>query len=125
MSNDKSRLTSISRRRRLIGGFLFTTGYILSPASWWNDAVVNIPLAYIVAWLFSRISGKLFLPAMIIAYWATNILGFLMMHIGGTYILRGNKPKRPGRLMKIFIISTIYTILMIVLVKIGLLRSPI
>jgi len=52
-------------RRKIKGGILVILGYILSPLSWWND-------------LFK----KLFLPAIIIGYWITNIIGFILMHYG-------------------------------------------
>jgi hypothetical protein len=115
---------TISKYRRFAGGIVLTIGYILSPASWWNDALINIPLAYMVAWLFSLISLKLFLPVMFAAYWATNVIGLLMMQIGGTLLLRKDVTPNAFRLRRMIIISTVYTFLMVLLVKFGILRSP-
>jgi len=123
MPSEKSGHNLISRRRRLIGGVVFTVGYILSPVSWWNDAVVNLPAAYIIGWVFSKISPQLFLPFMLIGYWATNIIGIIMLHIGGTLILRRKLPKNPWRLWRMFLIATIYTIVVILLVQLGILRK--
>lgn len=35
------------------GGLITAVGYVLSPLSFWNDMLVNIPLAYGFAYLFS------------------------------------------------------------------------
>ena len=35
------------------GGFLVVAGFLLSPLSWWNDLVINIPLALGFAWAVS------------------------------------------------------------------------
>jgi len=60
-------------KRKLKGGFLATVGFILSPFSWWNDLVVNIPIAYGIGYLFGRISESLFLGAMLIGYWGVRV----------------------------------------------------
>ncbi len=115
---------AMSRHRRLIGGFLVTVGYILSPASWWNDAFVNIPIAYVFAWAASKISPHLFLPVMVLAYWGTNVAGFLMMHVGATYILRKEIPKKHWNLRRTLIVTAIYTILMVVLANLKVFHRP-
>jgi hypothetical protein len=120
--NEKS--TAFSRYRRLVGGFFLAAGYILSPVSWWNDALVNIPLAYLFAWLFSRISPQLFLPAMVAAYWASNVAGLLMMHAGATLLLRKDAISNRLGLWRMVIISTLYTFIMITLVKADILPNP-
>lgn len=114
---------AVSRHRRLIGGFLVTVGYILSPASWWNDAFVNIPIAYVFAWAASKISPHLFLPVMVLAYWATNVAGFLLMHIGATYILRKEIPKKHWNLRRTIIVTGIYTIIMVMLANLKILHK--
>ena len=68
--------------RRTSWGALAVFGYILSPLSWWNDLLVNIPIAYAVANLLYAVNSRLFIPAFIAAYWATNILGMILMHLG-------------------------------------------
>ncbi len=69
-------------KNKVKGSLLAVIGYILSPVSWWNDLFINIPLSYIFALPFSLISKKLFLPTMILGYWITNVIGFMMMHYG-------------------------------------------
>ena len=68
---------------------LLTVGFILSPLSWWNDAVINVPLAYLFSLPFSFFSEAMFLPSFLIGYWLSNLLGFLMMHWGGENLLHG------------------------------------
>ncbi|MBI5665247.1 MAG: hypothetical protein HZC49_09245 [Nitrospirae bacterium] len=59
-----------------------TIGYMLSPLSWWNDLYLNIPLAYLGAWLASLFYKPAFLTAFIAAYWITNVAGLVIMHKG-------------------------------------------
>ncbi len=68
--------------RAIQGGLLATIGFILSPLSWWNDLLVNIPLAYLFAWPFGALNERLFLPALVFGYWLTNIIGMLLLHAG-------------------------------------------
>ena len=56
-------------RQRLRQMFLLTVGFILSPLSWWNDAVVNIPISYLLSLPFSLVDERLYLPAFIAIYW--------------------------------------------------------
>jgi hypothetical protein len=69
-------------KRKIIGGFLAVLGFLLSPLSWWNDLVFNLPLAYGFGFLFSLLSEELFLPATVVGYWLTNIVGLILMHQG-------------------------------------------
>lgn len=68
--------------RRATWGLLAVLGYILSPLSWWNDLWINLPLAYAVANLAHAAGARMFLPTFIAAYWATNLLGLILMHVG-------------------------------------------
>ncbi|GAB4353502.1 MAG: hypothetical protein Kow0099_37750 [Candidatus Abyssubacteria bacterium] len=113
-----------TRHRRVLGGIFVSVGYILSPASWWNDAFVNLPIAFAVGWLAARFSDQLFLPVMILAYWATNILGLLMLHVGAIYILQKEAEKPAWSIHRTLVISTIYTLIVIVLAKSGIVDSP-
>lgn len=115
---------AMSRHRRLVGGFLVGIGYILSPASWWNDAVVNIPIAYLIGWLISLIAEPLFVPVMLLAYWGTNVVGVVMMHIGATYILRKELSKKQWNLRRTLVVTAIYSIIMIALAIFGIIPKP-
>src|SRR5689334_14824215 len=78
-------------KRRLTGSFLAAIGFMLSPLSWWNDAFVNLPLALAFAWLLSWPFAKswketVFNVSVIVGYWLTNVLGFVLMHKGARQI---------------------------------------
>lgn len=118
-------IIDIMSERKIKWGILATIGYLLSPLSWWNDLFINIPLAYIFALPFGFVSKKLFLPAMILGYWITNIVGFILIH-KGVVGLASEETKKYTRkeLMKNIIISIIYTIIVVIFVLIGWLKFP-
>jgi len=107
------------------GGILTIIGFILSPLSWWNDLVVNLPIAYGVAFLVSKINRSLFTISLLTAYWLTNILGLLMMHYGVLKIIKP-EDKQPAKKKLIFnlLISVGYSLLVIGLIKLKILKLP-
>jgi hypothetical protein len=115
------------RKKTIAGSMLALVGYVLSPLSWWNDAFVNIPLAYVFALLASLFYRPIFGPAFIAGYWLTNIMGLIMMHKGvcqmvsERYCAPANRRKR---LMHDLLISIGYTGIIILLVKLSILRPP-
>lgn len=112
-------------KQKIKGGVLATIGYILSPLSWWNDLVINIPLAYAFAFPFGLISRSLFLPMMIFGYWITNVVGFMMMHYGVTDMVSKKKSKyTKKKLLKDIVISILYTLVVVVFIKMGWLKFP-
>lgn len=78
--------------RSLLYGLVALIGYILSPASWWNDGLINIPISLFIAKFF-EVAGIPLRLGFIIAYWATNALGvFLMIWAGSQGLgVRGYK----------------------------------
>ena len=110
------------KKRRLLDIFLVTTGFILSPLTWWNDLVVNIPLAYVFSLPFSLLDENLFLPSFVLGYWLTNLLGFLLMHWGGEHLIYQNR-SRIG-IKRSLLISLLYSIIVICLVLLGWLAPP-
>ncbi len=111
-------------RSRVRGSLLFVLGYILSPLSWWNDVFVNLPLAYALGSLAGLLSRRLFLPAMVLAYWGTNILGLVLMSKGAGNIIRPHKPAdRRKELIGTLALSAFYTIAVILLVRLGILKA--
>lgn len=106
---------------RSLGGILFTIGYILSPVSWWDDAVVNLPLSYLIAQLVSAFNKQLFAVTFVSTYWATNLLGFLLMHFGGGYML--NRKSKPS-ILRMLIISFAYTVLIMALAQLQIIQAP-
>ena len=98
-------------------------GYILSPLSWWNDMFVNVPLALVFAWIVSAFFKPAFSAALVVGYWLTNVLGFVLMHKGAQQMISGEKQTYSRReLVKDVIISLLYTLLIVVLIKLGVLK---
>jgi hypothetical protein len=117
-------------KRKISGSVLGVIGFLLSPLSWWNDAVVNLPLA----WLFASGVALIYKPAaqpdskvfdalVILGYWLTNVLGFVLMHKGAQQLLSKAEKKYSRReLLKDLTISLLYTALIVVLIKTGVLK---
>jgi hypothetical protein len=107
-------------KRKVSGGTLVFIGYMLSPLSWWNDLFVNWPLALLFAWVVSWFWKPAFTASLILGYWLTNILGFVLMQKGGAKILsEQDKPYSRKCLCRDLAISVLYTLLIVVLIKIG------
>jgi hypothetical protein len=107
----------------VFGGLLAVVGYILSPLSWWNDAFVNLPLAYLFASLASLVSRRLFGPAMVAGYWLTNIVGLLLLAKGTARALDSEQRRSRWRQLWLSLAAaTGYTALVLVLVRFGLLK---
>ena len=108
-------------KRKAYGGILGFIGFMLSPLSWWNDLFVNVPLAVGFGWLVALICKPAFEPAVIIGYWLTNVLGFILLHKGAEKLVDreasgpGANPRR--NFLKDVGISLLYTLLILVLVK--------
>ena len=112
-------------KRKAKGGFLVTLGYMLSPLSWWNDLFFNLPIAYVFAYIVGLISKSLFAPSLVIAYWITNILGFVFMHKGASNIVSKEKEKYTRNdFFKDFCVSVVYTLMIVFLVIMGVLKMP-
>lgn len=109
-------------KHRLINLSLVTVGFILSPLTWWNDLVVNVPLAYLVSIPFSLIGEEFFLPGFIFGYWLTNLLGFVLLHWGSQGLIK-NKYYAPN-IKHSLIISFTYSAIIIIMVMFGWLASP-
>jgi len=109
-------------KRKITGGVLAVVGYMLSPLSWWNDAVVNFPLALAFAWLVSSFYKPAFEVCLIVGYWLTNILGLVLMHKGAQNML--SDQKKPARVawLQYLAISLLYTGVIVLLLELGVLR---
>jgi hypothetical protein len=114
----------MKHKQIISGGILATIGYLLSPLSWWNDLYLNIPLAYAGAWLVRLIYNPAFLPAFIVCYWITNIAGLVLMHKGIGKMAKGEikKPYTKKDLLKDITLSVIYTVIIVILVKLNILK---
>ncbi|MDR3401229.1 MAG: hypothetical protein P4L99_01930 [Chthoniobacter sp.] len=111
----------MSTTKRIFGGVAAVVGYLLSPLSWWNDLFINIPLAYLFAFLVGLVLHGYFLPSMIVGYWITNVAGFVIMHAG---IKMASSKEVKIEYLKDFLISLGYTALVIVFYHFGWLKFP-
>lgn len=109
------------------GGILTAIGFLLSPLSWWNDLIINIPLAYLFSFLLSFAIKGIFLESMVFFYWLTNILGLCLMHYG----IKDMKKKdltytryTKKDLLIDIIFALLYTLLVLILIKLNILRLP-
>jgi hypothetical protein len=96
---------------------------MLSPLSWWNDLFVNLPLAIGAAWLVAWVYPPAFKSAVVLAYWLTNVLGFVLMHKGAQQMLAKGEAKPYGRRDVIWGLSVSlgYTLLLVVLLRLKIL----
>ena len=84
---------------------------------------VNVPLALVFAWVVSAIYRPAFGAALVIGYWLTNVLGFVLMHKGAqTALADGGRKYSRRDLVKDLAISLLYTLLIVGLVKWGVLK---
>ena len=108
---------------RMKGTLLGVLGFILSPFSWWNDLFVNIPLAYLVALPFSLINRDLLLPALVIGYWLTNIIGLVLLQSGVRRLANGGEVP-PMKWKTAIVASLAYTAALTALALSGWLKTP-
>ncbi|MBF0106039.1 MAG: hypothetical protein HQM16_12015 [Deltaproteobacteria bacterium] len=112
------RLLGVARYSFATAAFLI--GFILSPLTWWNDMVVNVPIAWVLA---SVLPSSWFKPAFIVSYWFTNILGLMMMHISGSVVIRKKVDAfSRGAFWKLAGFSTLYSLLFWLLMALGMIR---
>lgn len=75
------------RCRKFYLGLIFFIGWLLSPLTWWNDALINLPLSYFLANLLFYLTHLPFKWLVLGSYWASNILGLGMMFFGGKHLI--------------------------------------
>lgn len=111
--------------RRLWGGTLVVVGYLLSPLCWWNDLVINLPLALGFGYLASRPWPDALVPMTGVGYWLTNVVGFVLMQQGAvTALQKGSQGSKTRALRNGLITSTVYTVAIAVLLQLHILAMP-
>jgi hypothetical protein len=111
-------------KQKLGGSLLAFAGFMLSPLSWWNDLFVNVPLAVGFGWLVSLVYRPAFEPAVVVGYWLTNVLGFVLLHKGAQHLLaRADRlPYSRRALLRDLAISLVYTGLIILLIRLKIVQ---
>ncbi len=111
--------------RRLGWGLLGFIGYMLSPLSPWNDAFVNLPIAYAAAKLLHHVLGLNEFLGFQLGYAASNTAGLVLMAFSGQALLSGNKQEKRRWLLRATLISVVYGVAAsLVLAALGLLEPP-
>lgn len=111
--------------KKLRGGFLMGIGYMLSPLSWWNDIIFNLPVALLLGYSVSWINADYFLPATVIGYWLSNVLGILLMQFGAIDMFLDQEKRNLKRDILIGLGgATLYTLVITALVYFHVLEIP-
>jgi hypothetical protein len=112
--------------KKLRGGLLLVVGFLLSPLSWWNDLIFNLPVAYLFGYLCHLIHSDWFIPATIAGYWLSNVLGVLLMQAGIIDVVQEQDKERNFKqeLMTGLISSTAYTIVILALIRLNIFNTP-
>jgi len=98
-------------KNRVVSGVIIFIGFMLSPASWWNDAFVNIPLSYLISTLISYFFPVHFSFLFVAAYWFTNVLGLWLMHFGGSNLSGDVKKSTISQIFTIILYSALIFLL--------------
>jgi len=110
-------------KRKVSGGVLAVIGFMLSPLSWWNDLLVNVPLALAFAWIVSFFYRPAFEACVVVGYWLSNVLGFVLMHKGAQKLISKEERRYSRRdLLRDLGISLLYTALILALLQLGVLK---
>ena len=97
---------------KIKNGTLVLIGYLLSPLCWWNDLIFNLPIAYGFGRLIACLHADFFLPAAMVGYWLSNLVGILLMQFGTKELING------------LLSSTVYTLVILVLIHFQVLEMP-
>ncbi len=109
--------------RKLRGGVLLTLGYLLSPLSWWNDLVFNLPIALGFGYVINVFVPDSLLWGTIAGYWLSNVAGMVLMQFGALDML--NQPRQTRRDLLLGLGgSTLYTLVIAGLVYGHILEIP-
>jgi hypothetical protein len=110
-----------SKFKGALNRFIFFVGWLLSPLTFWNDAFVNIPIAYICASLAYRMARLDFVKSMLVFYWLSNLLGILIIYFAGRRIL-ADKKTRAHEITITILTILIYSAILILISNAGFLK---
>lgn len=111
---------------KIKNGTLVLIGYLLSPLCWWNDLIFNLPIAYGFGRLIAGLHADFFLPAAMVGYWLSNLVGILLMQFGTKELISGEKEERNWQkeLRNGLFSSTVYTLVILTLIHFQVLELP-
>ncbi|KEF42585.1 MAG: hypothetical protein ER33_04800 [Cyanobium sp. CACIAM 14] len=106
---------------------LLAIGWLLSPLCWWNDLVINLPLAYGVGLLAKQLRPEWFAGGLIAGYWLSNVVGIVLMQTSALEVFQesGTTPSPKRELLWGLISSSVYTLVVFALVQVGVIHTPI
>lgn len=100
-------------------------GWLLSPLCWWNDLLINLPIALGFARVVSLLNPAWLVPALVSGYWLSNMAGVLLMQNGALALLpEERRPQRSRELLWGVLTSSLYTLAIALAVKLGWLAMP-
>jgi hypothetical protein len=115
-------VSQIVLKRKGLGAVVGVVGFLLSPLSWWNDLLVNVPLALGFAWVVSCIHRGAFTASFVLGYWLTNVAGLVLLHRSAEAVFgSGIKPYGRRQVARDLVIALLYTAVIVLLVQANLL----
>src|SRR5579883_1596949 len=112
--------------KKVWGGLLFAVGWLLSPLCWWNDLIINLPVAYGFGYLCHWIAADWALPGSIVCYWLSNLLGILLMQVGAIAVFQAPTQERnlKQELWLGVVSSSLFTAVVLLLIHFQILALP-
>ena len=108
----------IQKSKNILYRAMFMAGWLLSPLTTWNDILINIPLAYIMAKAVKALLPLDMAILTVIFYWVTNIAGLGMMYFSARRISAESKIPRKS-LLSIIVPIIAYSIIIIIIDRWG------
>jgi hypothetical protein len=99
----------------------FFIGWLLSPLTPWNDAFLNLPLAYVAASLVNRVLPNSFPVVFLASYWLTNLAGILLVLWSGHRLLK-ERPLQVHATRRLWVWMVLFSLLILFLIWRGWVR---
>lgn len=121
----RSALVAAGNRRAYSSLVLLAVGWLLSPLCWWNDLLINLPIALGFARLVSLLNPSWLIPALISGYWLSNLVGIVLMQNGALALATEGRKTQPAREIAWGLLSSsVYTLAILLAVKLHWLALP-